>query len=188
MSLSSKEAAESLTDAESTARRSATIYGYSRAAPHLILWGAIWVIGYGACDFFPAYSGLIWGALILIGCTGSFLISRRCPSTRDPSAPSTKGAWRVFAMAGVVFLFIFATFAIMKPTQGAQVSAYPALLTGAIYAAVGLWLGWRWVLTGLAVIALTLGGFFLLREHYLLWMAFVGGGGMMLAGFWFRTV
>jgi hypothetical protein len=59
---------------------------------------------------------------------------------------------------------------------------------GAIYASIGLWLGTRFVLTGLGVIALTLGGYFLLREHFLMWMALVGGGGLILAGFWLRKV
>jgi hypothetical protein len=183
MSLSSKEAEESLADVENAARRSARIYGYSRAAPHLILWGAIWVIGYGATDLRPMYANLIWGVLIPIGCVGSFLFSRRCANTER-----TTGAWRVFALAGLALLFIFSTYTIMWPLHGHQFGAYPALLTGVVYSGVGLWLGARWVVTGLAVTLLTLGGFFLLREHYLLWMAFVGGGSMILAGFWFRTV
>ena len=187
MSLSPKEAAESLADAENAARRSARIYGYSKASPHLILWGAIWILGYGGTDLFHHYANLIWGVLILLGCLGGFLISRRCPSARDPKAPATSGAWRVFALGGIVFLFVLSTYLILKPTYGEQFAAFPALLTGAIYTAVGLWLGVRWILSGLFVIALTMGGFYLLPDHYVLWLAFVGGGGMMAAGFWFRT-
>jgi hypothetical protein len=182
MSLTSKEAAESLADAENTARRSARIYGYGRASPHLIMWGAIWVIGYAGTDLSPMHANLIWGGLVLIGCVGSFLLGYQYAKTEK-----TTGAWRVFALAGLALLFMFSTYAVMWPVHGAQFGTFPALLTGVVYTAVGFWLGVRWVVTGLAVIALTLGGFFLLREHYLLWMAFVGGGGMMLAGFWFRT-
>lgn len=187
MSLSSKEAAESLAHAESTARHSARIYGYTRASPHLILWGAVWVAGYGLSDFFPAYSLLTWAILVLLGATGSFYFGHLCAKAADKNAKMTRGSWRAFGVAFIAFLFVFATYLIMEPTRDAQSAAFPALLTGTIYTSVGFWLGMRWVLTGLAVIALTLGGFFLLQEHYLLWMAFVGGGGMMLAGFWFRT-
>jgi hypothetical protein len=182
MSLSSKEAEASLADAENAARRSARIYGYSRAAPHLIMWGAIWVVGYAGTDLSHAHANLIWGALVLTGCVGSFLFSRQYANREKRT-----GAWRAFALAGLALLFIFSTYAIMWPVQGAQSGTFPALLTGVVYTGAGLWLGVRWVVTGLAVIALTLGGYFLLQEHYLLWMAFVGGGGMMLAGFWFRT-
>jgi hypothetical protein len=48
--------------------------------------------------------------------------------------------------------------------------------------------GTRYVVSGIAVAALTLAGFFLLKQHFLLWMAAVGGGAMILAGLWLRRV
>jgi len=182
MSLSSKEAAESLSDVERAARRSAQAFGYSKAAPHLILWGAIWVLGYSGTDFSPMNADWIWGPLILAGCVGGYLLGRGALPTES------SGAWRVFALAVVALLFIFSTYTIMWPVHGPQLAAFPALLTGTVYAGVGLWLGTRYLITGLAIIALTMGGYLYLHEHLMLWMAFVGGGGMILAGVWFRTV
>ena len=46
MSLSSKEAADTLSEVEDAARRSIRAFGYDRAAPHLMLWGTIWLLGY----------------------------------------------------------------------------------------------------------------------------------------------
>lgn len=36
--------------------------------------------------------------------------------------------------------------------------------------------------------ALTLGGWLWLLEIFVLWMAFVGGGSLILTGFWLRKV
>jgi hypothetical protein len=123
----------------------------------------------------------IWGPLILAGCIGGYVISRG-------SCTTSRGGWRVFGVACIALLFIAATYTIMWPVYGPQLAAFPALLTGTVYAGVGLWLGTRYLISGLAIIALTMGGFLFLHEHMLLWMAFVGGSGMILAGIWFRKV
>lgn len=185
MSLSSQEAAESLSQAEEAGRRSKQAYFYHRSSPHLIMWGTIWVLGYGGTELFLAYSNWIWGVLILSGMvTGVFLgRSRNSAALTYCSRPD----WRMFVLGVLAVFFVFATYAIMWPVQGRQFAAYPALITGTVYAALGLWVGMRYVVTGILVIALTLFGYYYVH-HILLWMAFVGGGSMILAGLWFRKV
>jgi hypothetical protein len=62
-------------------------------------------------------------------------------------------------------------------------------LTGAIHAALGLWVGLRYFVVGVLVMALALFGFYMIHgDLLLLWMAFLGGGALILSGFWFRTV
>jgi len=183
MSLSSKEAAESLAQAEQARRRSAQLYSYSRTAPHLILWGSIWVVGYTQSDLLPKYEGWVWIALIVIGVITGAIIGR-C-STRRPHGPY---AWRMFAVAALAIFFVFSTYAMMWPLHGGAAAAFPALITGTLYTGIGLWAGLRYVVAGIVVIAATMGGYFFIHEHLLLWMAFVGGGSMILAGLWFRTV
>jgi len=184
MSLSHQEAQESLKNVEQAERRSAQAYGYHASAPHLIIWGLVWFFGYGATDLRPDLAGIIWPGVILAGvAAGTFVGSRSRSGHGDP-----KQMWRFLGLALTIFVFIAATMAILQPASGAQQGAFVPLLVGAIYVAMGLWVGARFVAAGLAIIALTLGGYFLLREHFLLWMAFVGGGGLILAGFWFRRV
>ena len=183
MSLSSKEAAETLSKVEQASRRSAQLYSYSRSAPHLIMWGSIWFVGYIQNDLFPRYENWGWIVLILSGVIGGAIIGRRYALlNRGPFA------WRMFAVFAIAIFFVFATYMIMRPVRGAAMAVYPALIIGTLYTAVGLWSGLRYVVTGIVVLAATLGGFFFLHEHLLLWMAFVGGGALILAGFWFRTV
>ena len=53
---------------------------------------------------------------------------------------------------------------------------------------MGIWRGLRFRYAGIAVGALTLGGWFWLPEYFLLWMAAVGGGSLILVGLWLRKV
>src|SRR5256885_14003100 len=71
MPLSPLEAQEALRDIAQTGRASATTYGYQHASPHLIVWGVIWLLGYGISYLRPQY-GLVWPVLALIGTAASF--------------------------------------------------------------------------------------------------------------------
>lgn len=186
MSLSSEEAAKTLSQAESARRRSYELYFYHRSSPHLMLWGTIWVLGYGGTGLFPYYSGYLWDALIVIGVACGFWIGR-CRRVQGSTAGPR--AWRLVVLALIIIFFVSATYRIMQPHFAKQFCAYPALITGTVYMALGLWSGLRYVITGGAVVALTLIGFYTVDPHlYFFWMAVVGGGSMILAGFWFRTV
>jgi hypothetical protein len=185
MSLSSQEAQASLAQAESARRRSAQLYGYSKAAPHLIMWGVIWVVGYSSTALFDGIVdwNWIWALLMIAGAGGGIFINRRI------CQDGLRGdfAWRHAAIMGIAVLFVFLTYLIMWPVHGKVLATYPVLITGCAYMGAGLWAGLRYVLTGAAVVALALIGFYFV-EPILYWMAFVGGGSMILAGFWFRTV
>lgn len=184
MSLSSQEAAESLSQAEQAGRRSKQAYFYHRSSPHLIMWGIIWVIGYGGTGLIHEYANPLWAALVIIGCIGGVILVR----CRKPDG-STSGpyAWRFAALWAIILFFVFATYAILQPHSGRQLAAYPALITGVVYMALGLWTGLRYVISGIVVVTLTLVGFFYI-EPIFLWFALVGGSAMILTGLWFRTV
>ena len=149
----------------------------------------MWAVGYGATDLYPHLANFIWGGLVFTGTVVSFLIGKATASRDAASAAMarTRGL-RMFGLVALLLVFMGATYAIMGPIHGLQPAAFPALLIGAIYCGVGLWAGVRYLILGALVIALTVVGYFFLSEHYLLLMAFVGGGGLILAGFWFRQV
>lgn len=188
MSLSSKEAAETLSDVARAERRSAQAFGYSRASPHLMIWGLVWVAGYASSDFYPQFANWLWLALILLGGIAGSIVASRQHKSDPPGKFASSNPWRFWALFFVIVVFIVSTDAIFHPTRVSQPAAFPALITGAVYAGLGLWFGMRFVVAGLLIMALTLGGYFFLHEHFLLWMAVVGGGGLILAGFWFRAV
>jgi len=54
------------------------------------------------------------------------------------------------------------------------------------YVIAGLWLGPAFMVIGSSIITLTLIGYFFVGSWFDIWMAFVNGGGLLLAGAWMR--
>lgn len=181
MPISPSEAEHTLRDISLAGSTSARFYGYRVASPHLILWGVIWALGYGANYFFPSQV-LFWPALVLIGIGGSSWFGWK--AGRSSTSP---GGWRYAATALVVLLFVAAVFAVMPPRSEAQVSAFFPIFVAFSYAVMGIWTGGlRLIVTAASIAALTLGAFFWLSDIFILWMAVVGGGALILGGIWFR--
>jgi DNA-binding MarR family transcriptional regulator len=68
-----------------------------------------------------------------------------------------------------------------------QAGAVFPLLVALWYALLGIWRrGMRMALLGLVLGLLTVAGYFWLAQYFLLWMAVVGGGALILGGFWLR--
>ena len=183
MNISPTEAADALRDIAASADRSREFKGYRLAAPYFFLWGAIWIIGYGVSGLSPQLSYL-WALLSLGGMAASAYIGWRNRRHEGWGATYGKRMWLSFAAFG---LFITATYAILPPHTVNQMNAFPALLTGMAYALVGIWSGRRrFLMLGAVVAAATMLGYFFLAPYFAFWMAAVGGGGLILTGFWMR--
>ena len=182
MPMSPTEAAQTLKAIENTQGRSASAYGYSMAAPHLILWGAIWVIGYGVPWLLPGRLPWIWLPLVVIGMVGSFAIGMTLrPKAADKSDPRF---WQTFV---AIFLFVWAQFAVLPKFDLLQAAVYFPILVALMYALMGIWTrGARMTVLVAAIGVLTLVGYFLLPQLLLPWMTIVGGGGLIVGGLWLR--
>lgn len=179
MTLSPHDAAAALRDIDAAQARSAALREYQRAAPHFIIWGILWAVGYGLSDLFPAEVNAIWAVIVPIGIVAGVVAMR---GSRGASG------WR-YAVAMVAILAFFAASAfVLAPVSGRQVAALIPLFVALMYVLRGIWAGARYIVAGIAVAVLTLAGFFLLREHFALWMAAVGGGALILGGLWLRRV
>jgi hypothetical protein len=177
MTLSPQDAAAALRDIQAAESRSATLREYQRAAPHFIIWGILWAVGYGLSDVFPAQANAVWAVIVPIGIVAGVVAMR---GSRSASG------WRYAAVMAAILAFFAASFVVLAPLTGRQVAAVIPLFVALMYVLRGIWAGPRYVVAGVAVAALTLAGFFLLREHFALWMAGVGGGALILAGLWLR--
>lgn len=188
MTLSTQQANEALRDMAQTEHRASVQRGYESGAPHFIVWGIIWILGYGGSDLNPERAGWLWLVLDLIGFGGTFLIARAAHLARPSSAyASGRGVVLRYAASAVAMAaFIAATYFVMRPREVAQFGAFPALIMAFIYVCAGIWRGRRWTIAGVALGALTLLGFGLLHEHFMLWMAGIGGGTLLLTGLWMR--
>lgn len=178
MSVSREQAAEALRDIERVEGRSATLRGYQAAAPHLMLWGVLWFVGYGLTHLMPERAGAIWFVVVAAGFAAGTAASLRRRGGRF--------AARYAAITAALAAFVIATIMVMAPVDQRQVAAFIPLVVAISYVLAGIWAGTRYVVAGIAVAALTLAGFFLLRQYFLMWMAVVGGGALLLAGVWLR--
>src|SRR5882762_2057911 len=83
--ISPEQAADALKQVAAAEKRSAQAYRYQRFAPYLFLWGVIWIIGYGASDLVPHWSGWIWLGLILVALAVSIALGQIAEPTRPES-------------------------------------------------------------------------------------------------------
>jgi hypothetical protein len=185
MTLSPEEAATHLQEADAMSKRSATAFGYSRSAPHLILWGVVWLIGYAACDFFPGHGDLIWTVLLIAAWIATLLICGRGDNRKEFNRV---GIYRAGGMIVAITAFIYSVYWIFAPITHAQAAVFPSLIIGALYFAMGFWIGWRMIVAGTAIYLLALGGYFLLPQHVSLLMALAGGGTLIASGLWLRKI
>ena len=184
MSISHDDAAKALEAVRSAQHRTRLVRGYERSAPHFWLWGVIWMLGYALTDLRPEYANWVWLALDVSGWIGSMLIARRQRTAAGSAA--TAAGWKIGAAVLLMAGFLVATYYVLAPTASKQYAAMPALMMALLYSLVGLLAGARWLTLGLALFALTLGGYALLPSHFLMWMALAGGGALLLTGAWMR--
>lgn len=183
MTIPAREAADTLQDIERAQRRSVSAYRDRMASPHLILWGVIWVIGYAATYAWPN-GWYVWLALVPAGMFAGWWIGRRYAG-----AKSRSHGLRYTATAVAVFLFLAALFTIQPPKSGLQIGALLPILIAFWYLLQGIWTRTaRIAVVGLCLGALTIGGYLWLQPYFPLWMAGVGGGALILGGFWMRGI
>jgi hypothetical protein len=179
MSLTSQDAAAALHDIEQAQARSANLEDYHQAAPHFMIWGVLWAVAYTLNDIYPLRAEAIWSAVVPIGVISGILAMRKGRNERT---------WRYAAVIGAIFIFVLATIVVMWPVNGRQAAAFIPLLVALTCVLKGIWSGIRYVGLGIGVWACTLLGFFLVKDHFFLWMAVVGGGSLILASIWLRRV
>jgi hypothetical protein len=182
MTLSPADASAALQDVAAAEARSVTLRGYQSSAPHMIIWGIVWAVAYTVSDLAPAWANLAWSCLMPVGIAGD-IVAARADRTNDDGIGAFVGA--LFAIAAI---FVVSTLAIMAPHDPRQIGAFIPLVVAGAYAILGLFDGPRLLILGGALAALTLFGFFFLQAHFLLWMAAIGGGSLILGGLWLRRV
>jgi hypothetical protein len=180
MQISSEEALSALKDVDRATARRAELRSYEVGSAHLFWWGLIWIAGYGLSAVYPAAEWWkFWVPISLIGSAGSGYLTWRAKSPM-------RATWQRPALWLAIFLFIASTYAVMAPRQAEAYLAFPALIVAFSYSLAGVLKSPRYLLLGGALFVLTLAGYFLLKPWLALWLAAVGGGGMILGGLWFR--
>jgi len=196
MALSHDEAAQTLGEIARTQRRSSQALCYANASPFFIIWGVVWALGYSGTYVLlrlletPRIINWLWASLIMLGAIISAGVGRTQWHAQNPGdkALGREVGRRWIVGSLMIWLFVIGTAFITGPRFVAIQGAFIPLLVAMLYGLLGLFQGWRFVYAGLAVTALTLGGWFILPQFFLLWMALVGGGSLILVGLWLKKV
>jgi len=93
------------------------VRGYGYAAPHLLLWGGVCIVGFLSGYVFPAQANRIWVPLNMLGFTGSVLIARyyRVQGVRA----QTRNMWRVLVLMLTCVAFVFVSYLVFQPRESA---------------------------------------------------------------------
>jgi hypothetical protein len=177
MSTTPEDAAHALREVDQVVSRSATLNGYRRASPILIVWGLIWITANVACDLRPLSAGLIWIVADIIGLAITATLVRRTSDQRN---------WRYLAAFGVVTFFLIAAEILLKVKSAEQATAFITLAIAAAYMLNGVWRGVRFFILGLVVAAVCLVDAVVQPPHFFIWLAVAGGGSLVLGGLWLR--
>ncbi len=178
-----EEAGDLLKGVAGVERRTREILVYGRAGDYLILWGALWALGYGFGEHLWPYTHAFWLTLDAIGIAGTSLITYR---TASCSAPERRFVF-VRPLIGVVVLIAFGSLWIWLAHFGdREQSAFWPTLCGALLFVFGLWAGRALSIAAAIVVALTLAGYFWAGAWFDLWLAVTCGGALVLGGLWLR--
>ena len=167
---------------------------WSCTTPLLILWGAIWVVGFGATQFFPVRVYRLWIVLDVAGMVGSVLLFSRFRSSPVKGLHLGLGrmslAWLALLGFGTLWATLLCPWELLHrpewlaydPLLVRKLSAFSATVCMFGYVVMGLWLGRFFLWLGLLVTVATVVGYYFAADYFFLWLALSGGGSLILAG------
>jgi len=186
MDVSPNEAEEALAAIRTVTQKTRRSIASGGTYITLIVTGIIWLIGFTCTQFLPPeIIGYIWTGLSILGGTlGTILGFRAGTRVRSPAtAPIVR---RVILFWLFLILFGLATIAVARPTDGKQAALLIILFIMLGQLSMGLVFSFSSVWWALPVAALALIGYYLLPGFFYLWMAILGGGGMVALGLYIR--
>jgi len=181
--IDSSEAKAALDDIKDMVARVRQSRIYDRASLIAIACGMLVVAGNVANFIVPRYGGGIWITVNVMNVVVVAVISMfDYPKTGVRSFDV-----RVFAAFVLFFAFGLLTTSVLGHFGGRELGAFWPIYFMLFYCLAGLWFGWAFLAIGLSIVVLTLIGYFFVGgASFLLWMAAVNGGGLILSGLWMR--
>jgi hypothetical protein len=186
MNISKPDAEEALQIIQTMVSKTKKAIANSGAYNFLIVWGFVWFFGFMASHFISDKTiGYIWLSLDILGGLLSAIIGiRMSRNVRSPASLSS--AKRITWFWLLLFLYCISLILVAEPVDGKQMAMIIILFVMIGWVAMAMLLAAASVWWGLAITLLALIGYFALPGIFYLWMAFLGGGGMVALGFYIR--
>lgn len=187
MDLTPIEAQQALEAIQTMAKKTRRVIANSGAYAFLIIWGFIWLIGFSANHFFRGSTvGYIWMVLdILGGLLSVYMGIRFSHKVRSTSDDKTGRQIGYFWL--LLFLYCLLLLVVISPLDMKQTALVIVLFVMLGWIAMGLLLTAASIWWALVITALALIGYYFLPTYFFLWMALLGGGGMIALGFYIRN-
>jgi hypothetical protein len=187
MNISPSEAEEALTAIQAVMQKTRRSISSSGAYVFLIVWGIAWLIGFLCSQFLPAATaGNVWvGVDILGGIVSAIYGIKMNRGVRSPSSSITGKHIGWFWL--LLILYCVAAIGVAWPTDGKRLAMFIILFVMVGWVAMGILLSFASVYWALAFTVLALIGYFFFPGIFYLWMAVLGGGGMITLGLYIRS-
>lgn len=187
MNISPDEAKEELTAIQNITQKTRHSLASSGAYTFLIITGIIWMVGFLSTQFLAGKIVVyIWIGTSVLGSALSVWLGTRMGSRfRGPS--TTIYAKRIGIFWLLLVFYGVAVITIAHPTDGKQVTMLVILFIMIGQLAMGLLLSFSSTWWALPITALALVGYFVVPGFFYLWMAVLGGGGMIALAIYIRS-
>ena len=183
MTIDHSEASAALDDIKDMVARVRQSRVYDRASLIAIACGVLVAIGNVANFLAPRYWSPIWVTVNVL----NVVVVAAVSIVDYPKTGLRSFDVRIFAAFVLFFAFGVLTTGVLGHFGGRELGAFWPIYFMMFYCLAGLWFGWAFLVIGLSIIALTLIGYFFVGgAAFLLWMAAVNGGGLILSGLWMR--
>ncbi|MCP4644485.1 MAG: hypothetical protein GY851_28840 [bacterium] len=190
---------QSLDEVRAVMARTRQAMAYSGSDVVMMMWGAIWFVGFMASHFLDGMekplghvvAGYAWLLLVGLGVTVTLVVSIRTKAPfRNPMGARMGIFW------GLLYGYIWLGYALLHPfinyeafgagDAGKYVAAINTLVPMFAYVVMGLWFERYFIWIGLAVTGLLFLGLFVFQPIFYIWMAFLGGGTLAGTGYFIR--
>jgi hypothetical protein len=186
MNISPTEAEEALTAIQTMAQKTRQSIASGGTYITLIVTGIIWLVGFMCTQFLHGQIvAYIWIGLSILGTVIATALGVRV-GKRVRSPETALMVKRVGLFWLFLIFYAVATIAITHPTDGKQTTLLIILFIMLGQLSMGLLFSFSSVWWALPVTALALVGYYLLPDIFYLWMALLGGGGMIALGSYIR--
>jgi hypothetical protein len=181
--IDSREASAALDDINEVVARLRQSHIYEIASLIMIACGVMVFAGNILTFVVPRHGGYVWIGINVLNVAIVAVISVTVRSRIG--ARSFDG--RVLAAFLMFYGFGILCTVVLGHFGGRELGTFWPVYFMLFYSIAGLWFGWPFLAIGLSITALTLIGYFFIGgAAFLLWMAAVNGGGLILGGSWMR--
>ncbi len=176
-----EEAREALQLVEETTRHMRRTLAYGGAPYFMLVWGVVWLLGFGASYFLGPQSSAVkwvWAILDVLGFLATLVIGATMGrKVRSPMGRRLGLAWLTWIVYGYLIVYF------AHPQSGDQLSLLISLLVMMGYLTTALFYASRFLAgVALSITALILLGYLVFPAIFNLWMAVWGGGSLIAAG------